>query len=76
MIYFLCVFFRFPAPVQPTVSLWADMINAALSLAIVGYVINLAIGRTLAAKHGFDVDPNQVEKLRLLRGQNVCLVPL
>lgn len=36
------------------------MIGTAFSLAIVGYVINLAMGRTLAAKHGYDVDPNQV----------------
>ena len=41
------------------------MLSTAFSLAIVGYVINLAMGRTLAAKHGYDVDPNQVEKLLL-----------
>lgn len=39
------------------------MLSTAFSLAIVGYVINLAMGRTLAAKHGYDVDPNQVEEL-------------
>uniref|UniRef100_A0A3B4A979 SLC26A/SulP transporter domain-containing protein n=1 Tax=Periophthalmus magnuspinnatus TaxID=409849 RepID=A0A3B4A979_9GOBI len=50
----------FPAPVLPTVSQWSDMLSTAFSLAIVGYVINLAMGRTLAAKHGYDVDPNQV----------------
>lgn len=37
------------------------MLSTAFSLAIVGYVINLAMGRTLAAKHGYDVDPNQVQ---------------
>lgn len=36
------------------------MIGTAFSLAIVSYVINLAMGRTLANKHGYDVDPNQV----------------
>lgn len=36
------------------------MIGTAFSLAIVGYVINLAMGRTLASKHGYDVDSNQV----------------
>lgn len=41
-------------------SKWKDMVGTAFSLAIVGYVINLAMGRTLAAKHGYDVDPNQV----------------
>ncbi|KAM9855893.1 solute carrier family 26 member 9-like [Aulostomus maculatus] len=49
----------FPAPFLPTVSQWEDMLSTAFSLAIVGYVINLAMGRTLAAKHGYDVDPNQ-----------------
>lgn len=43
-------------------SQWDDMLGTAFSLAIVGYVINLAMGRTLAAKHGYDVDPNQVDK--------------
>ena len=36
------------------------MVGTAFSLAIVGYVINLAVGRTLAIKHGYDVDSNQV----------------
>ncbi|KAL4623789.1 solute carrier family 26 member 9 isoform X1 [Arapaima gigas] len=49
----------FPMPIIPTVSQWEDMLSTAFSLAIVGYVINLAMGRTLAAKHGYDVDPNQ-----------------
>ncbi|XP_028849997.1 solute carrier family 26 member 9-like [Denticeps clupeoides] len=49
----------FPNPVLPKVSQWDEMLSTAFSLAIVGYVINLAMGRTLAAKHGYDVDPNQ-----------------
>ncbi|KAJ8370453.1 hypothetical protein SKAU_G00104810 [Synaphobranchus kaupii] len=49
----------FPTPIIPTVSQWNEMLSTAFSLAIVGYVINLAMGRTLAAKHGYDVDPNQ-----------------
>ncbi|XP_055975125.1 solute carrier family 26 member 9 [Sorex fumeus] len=49
----------FPTPVWPVVQQWKDMIGTAFSLAIVGYVINLAMGRTLANKHGYDVDPNQ-----------------
>lgn len=51
---------RFPTPVVPVVSQWKDMVGTAFSLAIVGYVINLAMGRTLANKHGYDVDSNQV----------------
>ncbi|XP_051515307.1 solute carrier family 26 member 9-like isoform X2 [Myxocyprinus asiaticus] len=49
----------FPTPILPAVSQWEDMLGTAFSLAIVGYVINLAMGRTLAAKHGYDIDPNQ-----------------
>ncbi|NXA74625.1 S26A9 protein, partial [Thryothorus ludovicianus] len=52
----------FPEPTLPLVSKWKDMVGTAFSLAIVGYVINLAMGRTLAAKHGYDVDPNQVQQ--------------
>uniref|UniRef100_H3B3L2 STAS domain-containing protein n=2 Tax=Latimeria chalumnae TaxID=7897 RepID=H3B3L2_LATCH len=48
-----------PAPVLPQVNLWNQMIGSAFSLAIVAYVINLAMGRTLAAKNGYDIDPNQ-----------------
>lgn len=46
------------------------MVGTAFSLAIVGYVINLAMGRTLASKHGYDVDSNQVSPVALagLRG--------
>lgn len=54
---------RFPTPVSPVVSQWKDMIGTAFSLAIVGYVINLAMGRTLADKHGYSVDSNQVARL-------------
>ncbi|KAM4860817.1 solute carrier family 26 member 9 [Thomomys bottae] len=49
----------FPTPVSPMVSQWKDMVGTAFSLAIVGYVINLAMGRTLANRHGYDVDSNQ-----------------
>ncbi|XP_058266671.1 solute carrier family 26 member 9-like isoform X2 [Hemibagrus wyckioides] len=49
----------FPSPILPRVFEWGEMLSTAFSLAIVGYVINLAMGRTLANKHGYDVDPNQ-----------------
>ncbi|XP_062975434.1 solute carrier family 26 member 9 [Elgaria multicarinata webbii] len=49
----------FPSATLPLVGKWKDMIGTAFSLAIVGYVINLAMGRTLGTKHGYDVDPNQ-----------------
>ncbi|NXC19316.1 S26A9 protein, partial [Corythaeola cristata] len=64
----------FPAPTLPLVNKWKDMIGTAFSLAIVSYVINLAMGRTLAAKHGYDVDPNQVTLG--LEGRSQGLFPL
>uniref|UniRef100_A0A4W3GIU2 Solute carrier family 26 member 9 n=1 Tax=Callorhinchus milii TaxID=7868 RepID=A0A4W3GIU2_CALMI len=48
-----------PAPTLPQVGFWSNMIGSAFSLAIVGYVINLAMGRTLSAKHGYDISANQ-----------------
>lgn len=51
----------------PVVSQWKDMVGTAFSLAIVGYVINLAMGRTLASKHGYGVDSNQVALATLSR---------
>ncbi|XP_072133907.1 solute carrier family 26 member 9-like isoform X2 [Mobula birostris] len=48
-----------PAPQAPSVSLWSEMIGPAISLAIVGYVINLAVGRTIATRHGYDVNASQ-----------------
>ncbi|NXH48019.1 S26A9 protein, partial [Dicaeum eximium] len=62
----------FPEPTLPLVSKWKDMVGTAFSLAIVGYVINLAMGRTLAAKHGYDVDPNQVLLAWGTRGCCLC----
>ncbi|NWH61478.1 S26A9 protein, partial [Geococcyx californianus] len=64
----------FPAPTLPLVNKWKDMIGTAFSLAIVSYVINLAMGRTLAAKHGYNVDPNQV--MLGLEGCSQTLFPL
>ncbi|XP_078402454.1 solute carrier family 26 member 9-like isoform X2 [Cetorhinus maximus] len=48
-----------PPPDAPRVNLWGEMIGPAISLAIVGYVINLAVGRTISARHGYDVNANQ-----------------
>lgn len=69
----LCSECRFPEPTLPLASKWKDMVGTAFSLAIVGYVINLAMGRTLAAKHGYNVDPNQVWQGL---GQSQGLLPL
>ncbi|XP_078098281.1 solute carrier family 26 member 9-like [Mustelus asterias] len=48
-----------PPPDAPLVNLWSEMVGPAFSLAIVGYVINLAVGRTISARHGYDVNANQ-----------------
>ncbi|XP_055510936.1 solute carrier family 26 member 9-like [Leucoraja erinacea] len=48
-----------PSPQAPDVGLWSEMIGPAISLAIVGYIINLAIGRTIATRHGYDVNASQ-----------------
>ena len=68
------LFCRFPAPILPKVGQWEEMLGTAFSLAVVGYVINLAMGRTLAAKHGYDVDPNQVGKLLLIKWNQTLLM--
>ncbi|MGH0137401.1 UNVERIFIED_CONTAM: hypothetical protein FKN15_022499 [Acipenser sinensis] len=65
-----------PMPTLPEVSLWGDMIGTAFSLAIVGYVINLAIGRTLAARHVYDIDPNQFASLSVMLVVLVTLLAL
>ncbi|NXD43190.1 S26A9 protein, partial [Copsychus sechellarum] len=66
----------FPEPTLPLASKWKDMVGTAFSLAIVGYVINLAMGRTLAAKHGYDVDPNQVANILSHKMLQCPFVPL
>lgn len=35
-------------------------------MAVVRFVINIAVGRTLAVRHGYNVDPNQVKKKNTL----------
>ncbi|XP_042155494.1 solute carrier family 26 member 9-like isoform X3 [Oncorhynchus tshawytscha] len=66
----------FPAPILPTVSQWEGMLSSAFSLAIVGYVVNLAIGKTMAAKHGYNVDPNQVSSLCVMLVVMVTMLAL
>ncbi|XP_072419860.1 solute carrier family 26 member 9-like [Chiloscyllium punctatum] len=48
-----------PPPEAPLVNLWGDMVGPAFSLAIVGYVINLAVGRTISSRHTYTVSANQ-----------------
>ncbi|XP_038578375.1 solute carrier family 26 member 6 isoform X3 [Micropterus salmoides] len=47
------------APRAPDVTLFKQMIGDAFALAIVGYAINISLGKTFALKYGYKVDSNQ-----------------
>lgn len=49
---------------------WIDLLPVALGVALVGYADNVLTGRSIAAKHGYDVDPGV--ELRALGGINVA----
>ncbi|KAK5863681.1 hypothetical protein PBY51_000694 [Eleginops maclovinus] len=47
------------APRAPDATLFSDVIGDAFAIAIVGYAINISLGKTFALKHGYQVDSNQ-----------------
>ncbi|XP_056284915.1 solute carrier family 26 member 6-like [Pseudoliparis swirei] len=47
------------APRAPDASLFSQVIGDAFAVAIVGYAINISLGKTFALKHGYKVDSNQ-----------------
>ncbi|KAM3871740.1 solute carrier family 26 member 6 [Diretmus argenteus] len=47
------------APRVPNVNLFSEVIGDAFAVAIVGYAINISLGKTFALKHGYKVDSNQ-----------------
>ncbi|XP_034063349.1 solute carrier family 26 member 6 [Gymnodraco acuticeps] len=47
------------APRAPDATLFTDVIGDAFAIAIVGYAINISLGKTFALKHGYKVDSNQ-----------------
>uniref|UniRef100_A0A667ZUH1 Solute carrier family 26 member 6 n=1 Tax=Myripristis murdjan TaxID=586833 RepID=A0A667ZUH1_9TELE len=47
------------APRVPNFSLFSELIGDAFAAAIVGYAINISLGKTFALKHGYKVDSNQ-----------------
>ncbi|XP_053172837.1 solute carrier family 26 member 6 [Scomber japonicus] len=47
------------APRAPDASLFSTVIGDAFAVAIVGYAINISLGKTFALKHGYKVDSNQ-----------------
>ncbi|XP_068997540.1 solute carrier family 26 member 6-like [Embiotoca jacksoni] len=47
------------APRAPDASLFSKVIGDAFAVAIVGFAINISLGKTFALKHGYKVDSNQ-----------------
>ncbi|KAM9342451.1 solute carrier family 26 member 6-like [Pholidichthys leucotaenia] len=47
------------APQAPDASLFSSVIGDAFAVAIVGFAINISLGKTFALKHGYKVDNNQ-----------------
>uniref|UniRef100_A0A6Q2XFB3 SLC26A/SulP transporter domain-containing protein n=1 Tax=Esox lucius TaxID=8010 RepID=A0A6Q2XFB3_ESOLU len=46
-------------PSPPDISLWGSVVGDAFAVAIVGYAINISLGKTFGLKHGYKVDSNQ-----------------
>uniref|UniRef100_A0A3B3WQ23 STAS domain-containing protein n=1 Tax=Poecilia mexicana TaxID=48701 RepID=A0A3B3WQ23_9TELE len=49
----------FKPPRAPDTTLFSQLIGDAFAVAIVGYAINISLGKTFAIKHGYKVDSNQ-----------------
>uniref|UniRef100_A0A665SWU0 Solute carrier family 26 member 6-like n=1 Tax=Echeneis naucrates TaxID=173247 RepID=A0A665SWU0_ECHNA len=47
------------APRAPDTTIFLQLIGDAFAVAIVGYAINISLGKTFALKHGYKVDSNQ-----------------
>uniref|UniRef100_A0A3B5AY70 Solute carrier family 26 member 6-like n=1 Tax=Stegastes partitus TaxID=144197 RepID=A0A3B5AY70_9TELE len=47
------------APRAPDATLFSEVLGDAFAVAIVGYAINISLGKTFALKHGYKVDSNQ-----------------
>ncbi|KAM6928798.1 solute carrier family 26 member 6 [Lycodopsis pacificus] len=47
------------APQAPDTTLFSEVVGDAFAIAIVGYAINISLGKTFALKHGYKVDSNQ-----------------
>ncbi|KAK7884218.1 hypothetical protein WMY93_027341 [Mugilogobius chulae] len=47
------------APIAPDVGFFSQMVGDAFAVAIVGYAINISLGKTFALKYGYKVDSNQ-----------------
>ncbi|XP_073731067.1 solute carrier family 26 member 6 isoform X1 [Misgurnus anguillicaudatus] len=46
-------------PTIPEISFFSSIVGDAFAVAVVGYAINISLGKTFALKHGYKVDSNQ-----------------
>ena len=61
LVLFFCS--RLKAPRVPDTTLFSKVVGDAFAIAIVGYAINISLGKTFALKHGYKVDSNQVRNM-------------
>lgn len=47
-------------PRVPDYTLFPSVVGEAFAIAVVGYAINISLGKTFGLKHGYKVDSNQV----------------
>ncbi|XP_031422397.1 solute carrier family 26 member 6 isoform X2 [Clupea harengus] len=47
------------APRVPNFTLFPSLVGEAFAIAVVGYAINISLGKTFGLKHGYKVDSNQ-----------------
>lgn len=53
---------RLKAPSAPDTTFFSSVIGDAFAVAIVGFAINISLGKTFGLKYGYKVDSNQVRK--------------
>uniref|UniRef100_A0A673YLT5 Solute carrier family 26 member 6-like n=1 Tax=Salmo trutta TaxID=8032 RepID=A0A673YLT5_SALTR len=46
-------------PRSPDISLWGSVVGDAFVVGIVGYALNISLGKIFGQKHGYNVDSNQ-----------------
>uniref|UniRef100_A0A4W5K0C8 STAS domain-containing protein n=1 Tax=Hucho hucho TaxID=62062 RepID=A0A4W5K0C8_9TELE len=46
-------------PSSPDISLWSSIVGDAFAIGIVGYAVNISLGKIFGQKHGYTVDSNQ-----------------
>ena len=59
--------FRLLPPANPDTSLFHLVYVDAIAIAIVGFSVTISMAKTLANKHGYQVDGNQVKVINFLQ---------